>query len=228
MNSEYGAPANAIRKRKRPALSCVECRRRKIRCDRSHPCSQCRTINSRCTFTQFHDLRSDVPQSQRVQTLGVSTNRPGAPAGGQTSQDVSQSPQPAEAASQNYLTLPPLKATGDFLSRQRRSDVQSEGYPNAMIPTHQRQLSPQERQSEAADLVQSSYGLSYMSTELLARQIGLRSPHIVLNKTRTLRWSHWMGSAAEVFSIHVSGKGSKSIHTAANNFVVQYIIFPLF
>ncbi|KAJ5392658.1 transcriptional regulator family: Fungal Specific TF [Penicillium cosmopolitanum] len=30
-----------IRKRRRPAHSCVECRRRKVRCDRNKPCGQC-------------------------------------------------------------------------------------------------------------------------------------------------------------------------------------------
>lgn len=31
------------RKRRRPAHSCVECRRRKVRCDRNKPCTQCTT-----------------------------------------------------------------------------------------------------------------------------------------------------------------------------------------
>lgn len=34
------------RKRRRPALSCVECRRRKIKCDRNVPCAQCTQSNS--------------------------------------------------------------------------------------------------------------------------------------------------------------------------------------
>ena len=29
------------RKRRRPAYSCIECRRRKVRCDRAVPCGQC-------------------------------------------------------------------------------------------------------------------------------------------------------------------------------------------
>lgn len=38
------------RKRRRPALSCVECRRRKIKCDRDYPCEHCKRNGSRCTF----------------------------------------------------------------------------------------------------------------------------------------------------------------------------------
>ena len=39
------------RKRRRPALSCVECRRRKIKCDRNDPCSQCTQAKvASCTY----------------------------------------------------------------------------------------------------------------------------------------------------------------------------------
>ena len=40
-----------VRKRRRPALSCVECRRRKIKCDRNYPCNHCKTTkNSNCVY----------------------------------------------------------------------------------------------------------------------------------------------------------------------------------
>ena len=31
------------RKRRRPALSCIQCRRRKVKCDRNEPCNQCKS-----------------------------------------------------------------------------------------------------------------------------------------------------------------------------------------
>ena len=41
------------RKRRRPALSCVECRKRKIKCDRNRPCGPCVQARSpSCTFTE--------------------------------------------------------------------------------------------------------------------------------------------------------------------------------
>ena len=47
--SESTVPAP---KRRRPALSCEQCRRRKIRCDRSCPCGPCRqSKNARCTYS---------------------------------------------------------------------------------------------------------------------------------------------------------------------------------
>ena len=45
------SPAPVPRKRRRPARSCVECRRRKVRCDRKKPCGQCVAQNSpSCDF----------------------------------------------------------------------------------------------------------------------------------------------------------------------------------
>lgn len=34
-------PSGPERKRRRPALACVQCRRRKVRCDREEPCGPC-------------------------------------------------------------------------------------------------------------------------------------------------------------------------------------------
>lgn len=41
-----------VRKRRRPAYSCTECRRRKVRCDRSMPCGQCtaQKVASLCVY----------------------------------------------------------------------------------------------------------------------------------------------------------------------------------
>lgn len=40
------------RKRRRPALSCEQCRRRKIKCDRTYPCSQClQSKTASCSYS---------------------------------------------------------------------------------------------------------------------------------------------------------------------------------
>ncbi|KAF8343772.1 uncharacterized protein EI90DRAFT_2119 [Cantharellus anzutake] len=48
-----GEGERAKKKRRRQALSCTECKRRKIRCDRSHPCSPCarRGDQDKCRWT---------------------------------------------------------------------------------------------------------------------------------------------------------------------------------
>ena len=46
-------PSAAVpqRKRRRPALACEQCRRRKVKCDRNSPCDQCtKTKSEACTY----------------------------------------------------------------------------------------------------------------------------------------------------------------------------------
>lgn len=43
------APAK-IRRRNRMITSCLECRRRKLKCDKSHPCINCKRANRDCVF----------------------------------------------------------------------------------------------------------------------------------------------------------------------------------
>lgn len=48
--SAHVSPAGRIRRRNRMITSCLECRRRKLKCDKSHPCTNC-TKNARdCVF----------------------------------------------------------------------------------------------------------------------------------------------------------------------------------
>ena len=49
------------KKRRRPALACVQCRRRKTRCDQNKPCNNCtksRIVD--CTYPPTHSPRSQV------------------------------------------------------------------------------------------------------------------------------------------------------------------------
>jgi len=41
---------NTIRKRRRPAVACTECRRRKVKCDRTLPCTSCFLGTLTCTY----------------------------------------------------------------------------------------------------------------------------------------------------------------------------------
>lgn len=53
-----------IRKRRRPALSCIECRRRKIKCDRNNPCNHCKqTKNAVCVYKDLHTIPAGYPSS---------------------------------------------------------------------------------------------------------------------------------------------------------------------
>ncbi|KAM3066363.1 hypothetical protein ACMFMG_003128 [Clarireedia jacksonii] len=57
-------PSSQPRKRRRPALSCVQCRRRKIKCDRNMPCGQCTSSKtSACLYASDPPPTSKKPRS---------------------------------------------------------------------------------------------------------------------------------------------------------------------
>jgi hypothetical protein len=63
------------RKRRRPALSCVECRRRKIKCDRRTPCSHCVQLKiTKCTYPDTHTNVGNRPNVPEAPPTPVSVN----------------------------------------------------------------------------------------------------------------------------------------------------------
>ncbi|WAO97007.1 Zn(2)-C6 fungal-type domain-containing protein [Fusarium falciforme] len=56
------------KKRRRPALACEQCRTRKVRCDRNHPCTTCKlSKNQLCTY---------APQPERKRASKLSSSSP--------------------------------------------------------------------------------------------------------------------------------------------------------
>ncbi|KAL4738364.1 hypothetical protein BDV11DRAFT_216031 [Aspergillus similis] len=52
-----------------PGRSCLECRRRKIKCDRSHPCSYCVKVRINCKYPASRRAREDGDALSRVSLL---------------------------------------------------------------------------------------------------------------------------------------------------------------
>ena len=57
------------RRRRRPALSCHECRRRKIKCDRNEPCTNCTLNRCQCLFEPYSN--EPVPITRHQPQLGT-------------------------------------------------------------------------------------------------------------------------------------------------------------
>lgn len=70
------------RRRRRPALSCLECRRRKIKCDRNDPCAHCVSAKTQCTFTVYGNgpATEAHPQGRQLGTSWGSLSSPPADA----------------------------------------------------------------------------------------------------------------------------------------------------
>jgi hypothetical protein len=63
------------KRRRRPALSCVECRNRKIRCDRTKPCGACKkTRSATCTFRPARPGFRDASPTSRSTSVSTSND----------------------------------------------------------------------------------------------------------------------------------------------------------
>ncbi|RHZ51787.1 uncharacterized protein CDV56_102081 [Aspergillus thermomutatus] len=60
-------PQPQQRRRRRPALSCRECRRRKIKCDHNNPCAHCLRHKTRCIYKPYTDGFDDTPVTGTIQ-----------------------------------------------------------------------------------------------------------------------------------------------------------------
>jgi hypothetical protein len=167
------------RQRRRPARSCEECRRRKIKCDRTHPCSHCVATQAQCTYSLYIHKNTDPQVDPRDVPLGLSARSQSLQSHGHCIQD----PQAPTIESGNHQKRATAEERGHTLIRNAT--------PKAGSPQRVQTLD----KSSASSPI---HGLTETGRDILARQLGLKNSQILLNKTRMLRWSHSMGMAQEV------------------------------
>ncbi|RTE83050.1 hypothetical protein BHE90_002422 [Fusarium euwallaceae] len=165
------------RRRRRPALSCTECRRRKIRFYRE-PRENTRTAQQ--------------PLSPSTEGLSPVSRFPQSTPTGQIDDTLS-------------IQVPSVPTTEQLgtsrLSTNGRNDE------NTPISSHNeeprlRDLLLRVQKLENSSASNPLRGLSETGRTILARQSGLQNSQVILNKTRILRWSHWMGTAPEFEPIY--------------------------
>jgi hypothetical protein len=166
-----------VSKRRRPALSCVGCRRRKVKCDRNDPCTPCKTTHAQCTY-------------KACSKVGVSE------------QQAYTTTLPNSLGVLDPPTLQGFSATAAVVPSSSSSTLDGN---TILSPNHTGNAQPQLqhlllriKNLEDSRASSSFHDLYETSQKMLARQFELEDPHIPLNKTRILRWSHWMGKAREV------------------------------
>lgn len=193
-------------KRRRPALSCVECRRRKVKCDRQKPCGPCtRVKSSTCTFR---------PNPRSV-------NRPTmSPVAGSISQDSSDqsSPQITSQTTDLVSLITPSVALGNLGPHE---NVLQNHLPNprsnTLIPDYASTIGFHQDQSSAAirSLEQKVRELEgrlgsireeppSRDTVLPTRPIALTTPGQLV-KSRFYGESHWMNAIEPVRTTLFSG-----------------------
>ncbi|KAF2094645.1 FAD/NAD(P)-binding domain-containing protein [Rhizodiscina lignyota] len=215
-------------RRRRPALSCIGCRRRKIKCDRNDPCAHCVSTRTQCIYSNGSHVRQQPQQANS----GDSITSPSvhAPSPLPRTQQVSTNGSIAEYGSHPSVTVAapaPIGVQNATPSSLGRDDIQR---PNLVHDVEPDLRNVPQRAQRLADTSASNpiHELFENGRDILARQSGLQDSQIMLYKTRILRWSHWMGTAPEfatiiAFCIHAIGnrKGDSFQGTEAETLVVQ-------
>jgi hypothetical protein len=217
--SEISVPP---RKRRRPALSCVECRRRKIKCDRRMPCSHCMQLKSTlCTYPETHSNVVNRRNIPKPSPNPLSVNRHLASPGGNGStysdaQPFDRSPLP------NLPSLPILPRLTESSQSERESwnptptgstsDSPSEKNVQNLVD-HSRNLKQPPPSSgplnQHTDEVMSVLGVNFSSFGDVMLQVGSNHPTRVFepmnltttqdlrcdpSKTQFFGRSHWMNT----------------------------------
>lgn len=94
--SDHNETSALGRRRRRPATACVECRRRKVSCDKKTPCSRCVRGRVQCIYTAL------VSPSERGAT---GQGPPGSQSSVDTSQPNTVQPQPHRSTTSDSRTL---------------------------------------------------------------------------------------------------------------------------
>ncbi|KAI2468611.1 hypothetical protein F4781DRAFT_422513 [Annulohypoxylon bovei var. microspora] len=231
-----------LRRRRRPALSCLECRRRKIKCNRNEPCAHCIASKLQCNYKVYSDgpidslqpeqgrLRdaassqsahapSSLTQVQQFSTGQSIIERDARPSGLPTTEESSSSSSPGRPLGRvGHNSNPQILGRIDLQLPNPDQDVEL-----GLIDIIKRGAGPDK--SSASSPMNS---LTESGRDILARQLGLRDSQIILNKTRMLGWSLRIGTAQEFAPIVTcyigaanSGKGDSSQDTELGTLYVQ-------
>ncbi|KAI1323040.1 hypothetical protein F5Y16DRAFT_19883 [Xylariaceae sp. FL0255] len=181
-------------RRRRPALSCIQCRSRKLKCDRVEPaCSRCLSSKTQCSY-RISEKAHTVRQRLEVTSFGLPlTPR----ADGVSTPDLTTAIRPERPVIRpgNHhieIQTPLLQSRIPGSHRQDHVSAESSGSETAK-ETVQR--------PEGPSVISPTLGLTQTGRAILASQAGLRKSDILLKKTRILRWSDWMGTAPEFKTI---------------------------
>ncbi|KAH8164033.1 hypothetical protein CIB48_g4246 [Xylaria polymorpha] len=184
------------RRRRRPALSCLPCRRRKLKCDRANPCARCVLTNTRCTFRVYggDPAAVRVPSHNDSEGLPTPSSRTSPRNGTQlfdtgipATEHIHPSP------SHGVSAAAPVTSQVEFSNSASRSETLRSTATQETTPDFQ-DLQQRVRRLEESSASSSARGLAETGRHILARQAGLRDSEITLKKTRLFRWSDWMAS----------------------------------
>lgn len=184
-----------VRRRRRRVLSCLECRRRKIKCNREQPCNNCSETQQQCGYQELPWHHHQPP--------------------GQQSPARSRAPKAADSSWKSLVLTNgenTAAAAGPGISDTGRASAIPT--PAASHGTGASHPTPDIHVSPGSGYLQAASGPSSTPAPVpvppgpcsesrdtgngFPRKLGAHGTDIVLDKTRILRWSHWISAGREV------------------------------
>jgi hypothetical protein len=116
-------------KRPRPVLSCLECRRKKLKCSRTLPCIQC-TKASRATHCSYNEYPSDIASSEAAQDISHTEEggRARKIVRGRVSEQRKKNESLSPGSNTNLTSLPKLGIIEDLQKRVEKLENQLKGH----------------------------------------------------------------------------------------------------
>lgn len=192
MDENSGPP----RKRRRPALSCVECRRRKIKCDRNHPCEHCKRNGSNCTFSDAGPSvgEQDVDSGARLPNFSMSNYS------SPSRQDDAASlmhglPTPSSSHDMGTIETEGIHSAVSSVRNAPSSDVDAAGQTIQSLKARIRLL---EQTPPSSRLKYPVFEGGHLSPDLPPPVKGLRPLRANILKTRLLGPTHWISTFGQV------------------------------
>lgn len=172
----------AVRRRQRRVLSCMACRRRKIKCNREQPCQHCMETRQQCNYEG-----PPSPQQWQIPKRVQKT--------------VPKSVPKAQENNWRSIIFSPEANTPAGASGSSNHQQTSPTPPtllNSPSPSHP--VTASRHTGRAQEFLPSSYHAQNFKRDedMFARKSAAHDSQMVLDKTRILRWSHWMGAGQEV------------------------------
>ena len=198
MASNHTADAGGQpRRRRRPALSCLECRRRKIKCDQKNPCGRCTLKMLTCLFSPTAAMTTPRNLQLEIGTLPptpsstnhASLDRTGNPRGVRSLNNTSNQFLMQASPETFPITEVPQLRRRPSLIRPAPGDPDTERTINCLVNRVQKL---EQILSESSSKATANLGC-VSAIESAAQQ--LRG---TLSKTRFFGKSHWMTSFEHV------------------------------
>ncbi|GFG09665.1 uncharacterized transcriptional regulatory protein C139.03 [Aspergillus udagawae] len=207
-------PQPQQRRRRRPAFSCQECRRRKIKCDHNNPCANCLRYKIQCIYKTYTDGFND-------KLIAVSTQQHESPPHTDSPRPPSDSSAPGQLA--QAADLGNINGSISVPLQGSSSSTSGVTAPAATAPPPDRNdlgATVSDLLHRVQKLEESSARGSRTSDTSLHDVHARQSPgpqewQAVLNKSRDWGRSGWMGAADEFAAIiacysEIMGRRSKN------------------